>query len=291
MENILNYELLDSGDGYKLERFGTIVVSRPDPQALWPKALSESEWKNALAQYTRKDTSGSWNILGKLPADWHLSMYGISLVLKLTPSKHTGVFPEQFLQWSWLKEKIEKKVASGEKVSVLNLFGYTGGASLVCAGVGASVCHVDASEFAVNWAHENATASGFSAKPIRFIVDDARAFVEREIKRGNKYDIILLDPPVYGRSNDGKSVWNLDVDLMPLVTRLMSIMSERPLALVLTGYASVYSHETYKNILESSFKNTTYFSNGLVSSGELTLRESSAQRLLSCGIFARWESR
>ena len=286
MEKQTDYELLDSGEGQKLERFGSVILSRPDPQALWSKLLGDDEWKKSLAVFEKKGESGSWKILGKLPESWQIFIYGITLGLKLSPSKHTGVFPEQFLQWAWLKEKIEKRIVEGKKVSVLNLFAYTGGASLICASVGASVCHLDASEFAVNWASENAKLSGLSTHPIRFIVDDARKFVEKEIKRGNKYDVVLLDPPVYGRSGDGKDVWNIDTDLMPLMKRIINILSENPLAIVLTGYASGYSHNTYKNILLS----VTTKLNGKVSSGELCIKESNSERVLHSGIFARFES-
>lgn len=275
------YELLDSGSGEKLERYGNIILSRPDPQALWPKLLPKSEWDRAHAVFTRAETSGKWEILKKIKEPWQVSLQGLTFSLKLLPSKHVGVFPEQSEQWRWLSEKINK---AGKKVSVLNLFGYTGGASMVCAKAGAEVCHVDASKFAVDFAHKNLELSGLSDKSVRFIVDDARKFVEREIKRGNKYDVILMDPPVYGKGAKGE-IWKIEEDLMPLLSRVKNIISSEPLAIMINGYSSGYSGITYAQMLKSTIENLK----GKISGGELAIKESSGSRLLPCGIFARWE--
>jgi 23S rRNA (cytosine1962-C5)-methyltransferase len=285
-EKSVDYELLDSGDGYKLERYGTILLSRPDPQALWPKTLTELEWKKVDAVFTRTGTSGKWKILGEIKNDWSVSLGELVFKLQLLPSKHLGIFPEQSAQWKWLEDKIESNVKLRKTISVLNLFGYTGGATLACAKAGASVCHVDSSKFAVDLANTNMKLSGLSDKPIRFIVDDVRKFVEREIKRGNKYDVIIMDPPVYGKGSKGE-VWKIEEDLVVFLSRVQQIISDNPLAIVLNGYSSVYSHITYKQILEnicSSF-------GGSVSSGDLVLKESSTDRVLPSGIFARWEKR
>src|SRR3989344_1993228 len=282
-EKSSDYELLDSGSGEKLERYGKVILSRPDPQALWPKSLNEAEWKKVDAVFTRSGTSGKWEVRETVKDSWEISLAGLKFSLQLLPSKHLGLFPEQSAQWKWLEEKISKRVKLGKPVSVLNLFAYTGGASLACAKAGASVVHVDASKFAVDLANTNMKISGLSDRSIRFMVDDARKFVEREIKRGNKYDVILMDPPIYGKGLK-KEVWKIEEDLMPLLSRIKNILSSDMLAVVLNGYASVYSGITYAQILETMMGNLK----GEASHGELAVRESSAGRLLPCGIFARW---
>jgi len=298
MNNILitekssDYELLDSGQGEKLEKYGNAVLCRPDPQAIWSKKLSESEWKKADAVFTRVGTAGKWEVVAssqKLESKkgtWNIILNGLTFQLQLLPSKHIGVFPEQSAQWKWLEEKVEsrKSKVESKKTQVLNLFGYTGGASLACAKAGAEVCHVDSSEFAVDLAHTNMKLSNLSDKKIRFIVDDVRKFVEREIKRNNKYDVIILDPPVYGKGAKGE-VWKIEENLLPLLSRITNILSDDPLAVVLNGYASGYSAVTYGQILEEITKDLK----GEVSYGELAIKETSAGKLLHCGIFARWE--
>jgi|SRR5581483_379143 len=254
------YELIDSGNGRKLERFGSIVLDRPDPQALWPKLLSDSEWQKADAVFDRK-----WNIKKE---DWVIDFQGLKFSLKLLPSKHVGLFPEQAENWKWLEEKINK-----EKFSVLNLFANTGGATLACAKAGAEVTHVDSSQFVVDWAMKNRDLNDLSDKPIHFITDDVRKFVEREIKRKKTYDIIILDPPIYGKGN---KVWKIEEDLMPLLIRLKNL---NPKIVLLNGYASIYSHIAYANMLSIFGDN--------VSSGELTIK--SSDKPLPAGIFARWE--
>ncbi|MEI6843248.1 MAG: class I SAM-dependent methyltransferase [bacterium] len=280
-EKSAEYELLDSGEGRKLERYGEVILSRPDPQALWQTSLPDSEWKNVSAVFETKSGRGKWHIVKDIQKDWQISLSENNFNLQLLSSKHLGVFPEQSENWKWLTEKIKKE---NRKLSVLNLFGYTGGATLACARAGADVCHVDASEFAVDLAMKNRDVSGLSDKLIRFIVEDVRKFVEREIKRGNTYDIILLDPPVYGKGVK-KEVWKIEEDLVPLLSRLQKLLSINPVAVVLNGYASGYSHLTYAQMLESITKNF----GGAVSSGELAIRESSSGRLLPSGIVARWE--
>ncbi len=302
MENIYitekskDYELLDSGDGRKLERYGEVTISRPDPQALWQKSLGETEWKKANASFEQDGLKVKWKILNEVPKDWKVTFDKLVFNLQLLPSKHIGVFPEQSYHWKWLEEKIKLRYEytnhanntnntnKNAKINVLNLFGYTGGSSLACAIAGAEVCHVDASEFAVDLAMKNRDSSGLKDAPIRFIIDDVRKFVEREIKRGKKYDVIIMDPPVYGKGVK-KEVWKIEEDLVPLLSRVKEIISDSPIAIILNGYSSRYSHITYKQMLE----NITSTLGGSLSSGELAIKQSQSERLLRCGIFARWK--
>ena len=285
-EKSSDYELLDSGDGNKLERYGNVVVSRPDPQVLWSKSLSEAEWGKASAVFEQGGAKGKWKKLDgignleSMKASWKIGFDGLIFNLQLLPSKHLGVFPEQSYHWKWLEDKIKSE---NRKIKVLNLFGYTGGSTLACARAGAEICHLDASEFAVDLVVKNMADSGMKDKPVRFIVDDVRKFVEREIKRGNKYDIIIMDPPVYGKGVK-KEVWKIEEDLMPFISRVQKIISDNPVAVILNGYSSGYSHITYAQVLQTIVKDF----GGELSSGELAIKESSSDRLLPCGIFARW---
>lgn len=280
----VDYELLDSGSGEKLERYGNVVLSRPDPQVLWPKRLPQDVWQKADAVFEHAATHGKWKSLTTIPADWSITLGSVTCTLKLSPFKHVGVFPEQSAHWEWLAEKIQTELKSRASVSVLNLFGYTGGASIACAKAGAHVTHVDASESSVKWAKANRDASELSEDSIRFLVDDARKFVEREIRRGSTYDIIILDPPAYGRGAKNE-LWKLEDDLVPFLERLQKIISADPVAVILNGYASGYSHVAYAQALSSIVPHT-----GNLSSGELAIQESGTERLLPCGIFARWEN-
>lgn len=273
-----DYELIDSGEGEKLERFGSIKVSRPDPQALWQKALSSSEWGKADAIFVN-----SWKTKKNNPSEWKISLGHNKFILKLSKFKHVGVFPEQFQNWNWIAKKISE---AKRPISVLNLFGYTGGATLSALSAGAEVCHVDGSKTAVSWAKKNVEISGLSHKSVRWIVDDVRAFVERENKRGRKYDAIIMDPPAFGRGPKGE-VWKIEKEINSLLDSCIKVLSNNPIFFIINGYASGYSHIAYKNVLELALKNFP----GEVESGELAIRESSRQRLLPAGIFARWEAR
>lgn len=277
-----DYELIDSGDGQKLERYGEYVFVRPDTQAIWEKKLDYHEWEKADAVFSHGLNSGKWNIKKPIKEEWFITLKYVTFSLSLLPSKHLGVFPEQVSQWSWIEEKIKERVNAGKKVKVLNLFGYTGGASLVSAKAGAEVVHVDASKFAVELAQKNLKKSDLGDRPVRFIVDDVRKFVEREIKRGNNYDVILMDPPVYGKGAK-KQVWKIESDLAPFLSRIKMVLSNDPLAVVLNGYASVYSSQTYKNLLSE----VTRGFGGELESGELGIQESTG-RILPCGIYSRW---
>jgi len=292
------YELLDSGEGEKLERFGTHVLSRPDPQTLWPKLLPESEWKKAEAYFNRNDSGAEWAyVQGKILEKWSIEFGGLHMWIKPTAFKHTGLFPEQASNWKWMVEKIKNQklkiktekdeMSEGEEVEieVLNLFGYTGGSSLACAKAGAKVVHIDSSKAAVTWAHENAELSGLGDKPIRWIVEDARTFVEREIRRGRTYDAIIMDPPVFGHGPESE-LWKIEEHFLALVENCKKLLKPEPLFFLINGYSAGYSAIAYRNNLLSLQKSY----GGEIEMGELTLQESGHDgRLLPCGIFARWE--
>ncbi|MDD5318666.1 MAG: class I SAM-dependent methyltransferase [Candidatus Pacebacteria bacterium] len=296
-----DYELIDTGDGRKLERFGSVVLSRPDPQALWRPAFSmaESLWKKADAVFDVGDgRTGSWKKNNKnMPESWTVDYAGLKLSIKPTPFKHTGLFPEQESQWKWMQTKVKQakivvnkknENATNLKPSVLNLFGYTGGASLACAQAGADVTHVDASKAAITWAKENASLSNVST--IRWMLDDALDFVKKEIKRGKKYDGIVMDPPAFGRSPKGKT-WKIEKQLPELLELSFKLLSDQPIFFLLNGYAAGYSALAYENSLSDQVsknsQNGLQFQGGTIESGELAICDR-AGRLLSCGIFARW---
>ncbi|MEK7644218.1 MAG: class I SAM-dependent methyltransferase [Patescibacteria group bacterium] len=285
-----DYELLDSGSGEKLERYGEYILRRPDPQALWEKNLSAEEWDKADASFRRDGLKGDWILKPGLPERWKINFGGLSFWIHPSSFKHTGLFPEQQSNWEWIAKQLritnyELRINDGGKrPSVLNLFGYTGGASLAAAQAGAEVCHVDGSKVAIKWGRENAEASGLADKPIRWILDDAREFVKREVKRGRKYDGIILDPPAFGHGPN-KELWKIEDHLPELLKLCRAVMSDKPLFFLINGYASGYSAIAYENNLQELFKND----DGVFEKGELTIQEKSG-RLLPCGIFARWRS-
>ncbi len=291
-----DYRLLDSGDGEKLERFGEKILLRPDPQALWKKRLDEKYWKKADATFLRSEAQAEWKYKSEKLEKWPISFSGLKFFIKPTAFKHTGIFPEQSVNWDWTRKLIEEN-SDNKDINVLNLFGYTGGASLACAQVGAKVVHVDSSKAAINWAKENAEISGLSDKPIRWILEDVRLFVEREIKRGNKYDAIIMDPPAFGHgAND--EIWKIEDDLIPLVDKCLLILKDKPLFFIINGYSAGYSAIAYKNILNVLVEKF----GGSIEIGELAIQEDGIEdntkesiqetehsRLLPCGIFARWK--
>ncbi len=284
----MEYELLDSGEGEKLERFGNVILSRPDPQALWRKNLDEKEWKKALGNFSREGKEGSWNIKEGMPDKWNINFAHLTFKIKPTPFKHTGIFPEQMPNWEWVREVIKKKKDSVKgdaesEIEVLNLFGYTGGATLACAQAGAKVVHVDSSKGAITWARENAELSELGEKPIRWIQEDARLFVEREIKRGRKYDGIIMDPPAFGHGAN-KEVWKIEENFLPFIENCFELLKEKPLFFIVNGYAAGYSRIAYENNLLALKKKY----GGIIETGELTIEEKGSKRLLPCGIFARW---
>jgi 23S rRNA (cytosine1962-C5)-methyltransferase len=279
-----DYELLDSGEGYKLERFGGIVLARPDPQALWRKRLGEDMWNNADGTFMKGDgKTGSWKFKGEKKERWNIEFGTLKFVIKPSPFKHVGLFPEQSVNWAWTQEKIAGRLAAKRPVSVLNLFGYTGGATLACAQAGAQVTHVDASKAALTWANENAEVSGLKDTPIRWILDDALEFVKKELKRGKRYEGIIMDPPAFGRGVNNE-VWKIEDDFLKLFDAVTELLSKDPLFLMVNGYASGYSALAYENNLKSLMEKL----GGTVESGELAIEETGSGRLLPCGIFSRW---
>ncbi len=280
----VDYELLDSGDGLKLERYGKYRFIRPEPQAMWRKAADEKVWAEAHAvfQPTHEESGGRWRLERAVEPAWNMHYGGLTFQARLTAGRHLGVFPEQASHWNWFSHLIRQ---ARRPIQVLNLFGYTGLATLAAAQAGAAVTHVDASKKSVGWARENQALSGLSAKPIRWIVDDALKFVQREARRRAQYDGIILDPPKFGRGPKGE-VWEF-FDLFPrLLQTCHSLLSARPLFLVVTAYAiraSALSLHNSLNDLLAEF-------GGVTTSGELALRERSAGRLISTAIFARWET-
>ncbi len=274
-----DYELLDSGEGEKLERYGAYVLRRPDPQALWHKKLSLSEWQKADASFVRKDGKGNWKVSKNLPKEWNIILGGVSFLISPTSFKHTGVFPEQLLNWGWMGEKIKKV---DRPINALNLFGYTGGATLAMAQAGAEVVHVDASKPSIGMAKKNAEISGLKDSKIRFILDDAHEFVKREIRRGNKYDAIVMDPPSFGRGAKGE-IWRIEENFLSFLADVFKLLSKKPLFVLINGYAAGYSSLAYKQNLDHLQDKF----GGAIEDGELAI-ESSSGTILPAGIFARW---
>ncbi len=276
------YELLDSGGGEKLERYSQFVLARPDPQALWEKNLPEVAWAEVQGRYTRDGREGKWE--GKdLPKEWPITYGGLQFTIRPTSFKHTGLFPEQLPNWDWIGEKITKATKEGRGVSVLNLFAYTGGATLAAARAGAQVTHVDASKGAVAWARENATLSGLAEAPVRWIIEDVLQFVKREIKRGVRYDAIIMDPPAFGHGPKDE-LWKIEEDLLDLLKLCAELLSDNPLFILMSGYAAGYSPLAFGYNLDMFEKK---FGGG-VECGDLSIQESKSDRILPCGIFARW---
>lgn len=276
-----DYQLLDSGNGQKLERFGEVTVVRPDPQIIWKPSNAISLWQNAdvAFQRTTKD-QGIWKWRTKKRDSWLLQYRNLTFNVRLTPFKHTGVFPEQTVQWDWMEDKIKK---SNRPISVLNLFAYTGGASIMAAAAGARVTHVDASRPAITWARDNQKASGLEDRPIRWILDDALKFAQREVKRGVTYDGIIMDPPSYGHGPTGE-IWKFNENFPQLMETCSQLLSENPLFFIINAYAISSSALMLENVLQDYLKNK----NGEIEVGELVLQEQTTNRLLSTGIYGRW---
>ncbi|MFC5448175.1 class I SAM-dependent methyltransferase [Paenibacillus aestuarii] len=284
-KNWLDYELLDTGGGEKLERWGTYVLRRPDPQIIWPLEKETQPWRTADAHYHRSSSGGGqWQYRTELPERWTITYdEKLTFYIKPTGFKHTGLFPEQAVNWKWMIEKIQN---AGRPIKVLNLFAYTGGASLACAYAGAEVCHVDASKGVVQWAKENLHLSGLGSRPVRFITDDVFKFVQREQRRGVKYDAIIMDPPSYGRGPNGET-WKLEDDLYPFIQTCMSILTDNPLFLLINSYTTGISSTVLHNILSMAMKAKH---GGTISSGEIGLPITHSGLMLPCGILGRWEA-
>lgn len=276
------YELIDTGGGKKIERFGSYTLTRPDTQALWSPALSEKIWNTADAAFHQQDSDGKaegWQSYRAMPDKWLLRYRNLSFWARLTPFRHTGLFPEHGSHWDWLSRQI---ASSNKQPEVLVLFGYTGAMTLIAAAAGASVCHVDASRPALRWARENQHSSNLDHSPVRWIVDDVPKFVNRELRRGSRYDIIVMDPPVFGRGPKGQ-IWRLQESLQPLVETCTHLLSERASGMIINAYATTLSSITLWNVVREATRPRA----GNVVAGELVVFDRS-HRPLPTALYALW---
>ncbi|MCL2866947.1 MAG: class I SAM-dependent methyltransferase [Clostridia bacterium] len=280
-----DFEVLDTGDGEKLERWRDILLVRPDPQVIWPKA-DPALWNTANARYTRSSSGGGrWEHNTPLPERWHVECMGLRFIVRPTGFKHTGLFPEQADNWEYMHKLTGKRASGGQPVRVLNLFGYTGGASLACARAGAQVTHVDAARGMVQWAKENRAASGLPETAFRFIVEDAKAFVGRETRRGNHYEGIIMDPPSYGRGPQGE-VWKLEDELFQLVSQCARLLSNDALFFIINGYTTGIQAAVLLTLLDKAVRAQR---GGSAEAGEVCLPVSTGG-VLPCGNTGRWQS-
>ncbi len=278
----IDYRLIDASDGMRLESWAGKTLARPDPQIIWKTPKENPLWGSCDAIYHRSDRGGGmWEFRKKLPESWKISYDGLTFIIRPTGFKHTGLFPEQAVNWDLARKLIK---SSGRQVSVLNLFAYTGGATLACAEAGASVCHVDASKGMVQWARDNAAASGLSDRPIRWIVDDCRKFVEREIRRGRFYDAIIMDPPSYGRGPSGE-VWKLEDSIYELLELCAGVLSENPLFFLLNSYTAGLSPSVMSYMLGALLMPRF---GGSVSADEIGLLVEEKRMSLPAGSTAVW---
>ena len=279
--NWKDYEIIDMANGEKLERWGGITLIRPDPQIRWKEKSFPSKWKSANARYARSKTGGgNWEYKTRIPDKWSIKYKNLVFNIKPMGFKHTGLFPEQAVNWDWMINKIQEEKRD---IKVLNLFAYTGGATVACLSTGASVCHVDSSKGMVQWAKENVISSKLQDRPVRYIIDDVVKFVEREIRRGNTYDAIIMDPPSYGRGAKGE-VWQFEENISDLVNLCTKVLSDNPLFFLINSYTTGISPEVLSNILKINVKYK-----GKISAGEIGLPMQNSNLVLPCGIYGRWE--
>lgn len=277
-----DYKILDMANGEKLEKWNNITLVRPDPQIIWKQKTYPEKWKKADAKYSRSNTGGgAWNYNKKLPSAWQVKYKDLVFNIKPMGFKHTGLFPEQAVNWDWMINKIK---SANKEIKVLNLFAYTGGATVACLSAGASVCHVDSSKGMVSWAKENVTSSGLQDRKVRYIVDDVVKFVNREIRRGNKYDAIIMDPPSYGRGTNGE-VWKFEDNIYDLVELCSKVLTDKPLFFLINSYTTGISSMVLENILKLNIHAKGKFSNG-----EIGIPMQNSNLVLPCGIYGRWES-
>lgn len=277
-----DYQILDMANGEKLEKWNNITLVRPDPQIIWKQKTYPEKWKKADAKYSRSNTGGgAWNYNKKLPSAWQVKYKDLVFNIKPMGFKHTGLFPEQAVNWDWMINKIK---SANKEIKVLNLFAYTGGATVACLSAGASVCHVDSSKGMVSWAKENVTSSGLQDRRVRYIVDDVVKFVNREIRRGNKYDAIIMDPPSYGRGTNGE-VWKFEDNIYDLVELCSKVLTDKPLFFLINSYTTGISSMVLENILKLNIHAKGKFSNG-----EIGIPMQNSNLVLPCGIYGRWES-
>lgn len=280
-----DYEIIDTSNGEKLERWNNIYLLRPDPQIIWDNGKLIKNYDNINAVYYRSNKGGGhWENLKQTPSEWQVNYKNLTFNIKQMGFKHTGLFPEQAANWDFMIDKIKK---SGRDIKVLNLFAYTGGASVACLSAGASVVHVDSSRGMVDWAKENVKASGLEDRPIRYLVDDVVKFVKREIRRGNKYDAIVMDPPSYGRGSNGE-VWDIEKDLFNLVSLCTEVLSDDPLFFIINSYTTGLSKEVLVNVLKLTVGKIY---DGDIYSDEIGLPIKDSDLVLPCGIFARFEKK
>ncbi len=276
-----DYEILDMANGEKLERWKDVILARPDPQIIWKEKTFPEKWKKTNARYHRSSTGGgSWQYEKKMPESWKIQYKNLTFQIKPMGFKHTGLFPEQAVNWDWMMDKITK---ANRPIRVLNLFAYTGGATVACLAAGASVCHVDSSKGMVTWAKENVAASGLADKPVRYIIDDVNKFVNREIRRGNQYDAIIMDPPSYGRGTNGE-VWKFEENIDDLVNLCTKVLSDDQLFFLINSYTTGISSTVLADILQMAISKK-----GTVTAGEIGLPMTGSSLVLPCGIFGRWE--
>ena len=277
-----DYECIDAGNGEKLERWGNYILRRPDPQAIW---YTDKNWKNLDGYYHRSNKGGcNWEFFTKLPDYWTVSYKNLTFKVSPTSFKHTGLFPEQATNWDFMMEKIKK---CQRKVKVLNLFSYTGAATMACSMAGADVVQVDSSKGMTEWAKENQKLCGLENNYIRFIVDDCLKFVEREYRRGNKYDAIVMDPPSYGRGPN-KEIWKFEENIYHLIDSCIKILSDKPLFFLINSYTTGISSTVLENILKSRL--LPLYPNGTIDSGEIGLPITKNNMILPCGIYSRYIS-
>ena len=275
-----DFEVLDTGSGEKLERWGTYTLARPDPQTIWPSNLSPRRWSEADAHYLRTGGGGHWEFRNPLPEEWIISYSSLRFYVRPTGFKHTGLFPEQAVNWDWMRSLIAARI---ETPKVLNLFGYTGGATVACAAAGAHVTHVDAAKGMVAWAKRNAELNGLPQERFRFIIEDANAFVQREIRRGKTYDAILMDPPSYGRGPGGE-IWKLENELYPLVKSCSRLLSNQPLFFLINSYTTGFQPAVLVNVLERAVGTRFH---GAIDAQEVCLPVT-AGGILPCGASGRY---
>lgn len=279
-----DYKILDCSDGEKLERWGNKILVRPDPQIVWKSDKSVEEWRTADARYIRsKSGGGSWQSYRKIPESWTIKYKNLTFGVKPMGFKHTGIFPEQATNWDWFSELI--KAENGREINVLNLFAYTGGATIAAASAGAKVCHVDAAKGMVAWAKDNAVLSGLKEHPIRYIVDDVKKFAERELRRGHKYDAIIMDPPSYGRGPNGE-VWKIEDEIFDLISLCVKLLSDEPLFFLVNSYTTGLSGSVMKNICKLTVAKKY---GGVITADEIGLPVKNSDIVLPCGYSTRWQ--
>lgn len=277
-----DYTVIATGNGYKLERWGNVTLLRPDPQVIWDSSTDMDGYKGLNAKYIRSETGGgSWLTKREMPSEWTVSYRDLKFKIKPMGFKHTGLFPEQAVNWDLMADLIKK---SGREINVLNLFAYTGGATVACAKAGANVCHVDAAKGMVERAGENVRLSGIENGKVRYIIDDCKKFVEREIRRGKRYDAIIMDPPSYGRGPNGE-MWKLETKLYPFVELCSKVLSDNPLFVLINSYTTGLQPQVIKNILELTVGKGR---KGRVEAYEVGLKTEEEGVILPCGNSGIW---